>query len=335
MEQKNYIGLVHKSITGQLTDTEKTSYNEWLERPESQEANEDITELWNLSADYTPTAFEPNAAKAFNKFKETIKAEQTQTIKPVSQKAKVISINPFYKFARIAAVVSVLAAALFVFDNYNSENFDTHLQTASVIENSLLDDGTEIWLDKNSSLSLSDDFGNQDRVVKLEGKAYFNVERDESKPFIVQMGNNRLEVLGTSFNIDNSGDVAVVEVESGIVKVSTKTTQETLRVGDVATLNYKEDKIEVSRIKEQNFDWYQSQMNINAVSITDAMDQIGNHFGVSISLSANVDKACKLTSPLMQNVSLDEVFDVLKETHNLKYQKIGESKFEIRFLDCQ
>ncbi len=334
MEHKNYIGLVHKSITGQLSDSEKASYDEWLEQPESKEANQDITDMWNLSAEYTPTSFKPNAAKAFDKFKEAIKADQTEIVAPVAQRARIVSINPFYKFARIAAVISVFAVALFLFNN-KTNDFDTHLQTASVIENSVLDDGTEIWLDKNSSLLVADGFGNNERVVKLEGKAYFNVKRDEAKPFIVHMGDNRLEVLGTSFNIDNSGENTVVEVESGVVKVNTKTAEEVLKVGDVATLNYKEDKIEVSRIKEQNFNWYQSQMNINAVSITEAMKQIGSHFGVNISLSANVDKACKLTSPLMQNVSLDEVFAVLKETHNLKYQKIGVNKFEIRFLDCQ
>lgn len=330
MEQKNYIGLVHKSLTGQLTDAEQSVYENWLLQPESNDLQEEMTEVWNIAADYKPTNFQPNTAQAFHKFKQAIKEESV-----VNTQTKVISINPFYRFARIAAALVLLVAAVFVFNNFNEESFNTHLQTANVIESSTLNDGTEIWLDKNSSLLVSEDFGKDSRNVKLEGKGYFNVKRDEAKPFIVQMGNNKLEVLGTSFNIDNSTEDVVVEVESGIVKINTKNAQETLKVGDVAVMNYAKDEIVVSKINDQKFDWYQSPMNINSVSISEAMDQIGTHYGVNISLSANVDRSCRLTSPLMQNVSIDEVFDVLQETYNLKYQKTGSKSFEIQLLNCK
>jgi len=38
---------------------------------------------------------------------------------------------------------------------------------------------------------------------------------------------------------------------------------------------------------------------------------------------------------LMQNVSLNEVFDVLKETHGMKYQKMCEKEFQIQLLSCK
>ena len=332
MEQKNYIGLVHKSLTGQLTDTEKADYDAWLNQPENKEVEEELNDLWQLSAAYKPTSFEPNTAKAFQKFKNAIKEEADLTAAPT---AKVISINPFYRFARIAAVVGLFAVAMLVFNNYNEDGFNTHLQTASVIENTVLDDGTEIWVDKNSNLLVSNDFGKSERRVQLDGKAYFNVQPDAAKPFIVEMGQNRLEVLGTSFNIDNSSDIVTVEVESGIVKVKTKSSEEVLKVGDVAKLDYSNDKIIISKINEQKFDWYQTPMNINSLPIAEAMDQIGSHFGVNISLAANVDRSCRITSPLMQNVSLNEVFDVLKETHSMKYQKMGEKEFQIQLLSCK
>ena len=90
-----------------------------------------------------------------------------------------------------------------------------------------LSDGTRVWLNANTELEFPVRFVRDKRVVYLKGEAYFEVARDEAKPFIVETNGMKTRVLGTSFNVKAypdereeratllSGSVEVTLVESG------------------------------------------------------------------------------------------------------------------------
>ena len=64
-----------------------------------------------------------------------------------------------------------------------------------------LEDGTKIWMNSESRLRYPVAFFNDTREVYLEGEAYFEVQRDANRPFIVHAGEQKVTVLGTSFGI--------------------------------------------------------------------------------------------------------------------------------------
>ncbi len=65
----------------------------------------------------------------------------------------------------------------------------------------LMQDGTRVWLNADSRLVYPDNFNDRERVVKLEGEAYFEVAKNREKPFRVELGAMDILVTGTSFNI--------------------------------------------------------------------------------------------------------------------------------------
>ena len=67
--------------------------------------------------------------------------------------------------------------------------------------NVTLADGSRVWLNAGSSLRYPEAFTGVRREVVLEGEGYFEVERDERKPFIVRVDGMDLRVLGTSFDV--------------------------------------------------------------------------------------------------------------------------------------
>jgi ferric-dicitrate binding protein FerR (iron transport regulator) len=64
-----------------------------------------------------------------------------------------------------------------------------------------LPDGTEVWLNADSKLTYGKEFGTQSREVSLSGEAFFEVQKDADRPFIIHTGNMDIRVLGTAFNV--------------------------------------------------------------------------------------------------------------------------------------
>ena len=84
----------------------------------------------------------------------------------------------------------------------------------------ILADGTQIKLNAGSKLKYPEQFGSDQRIVTLYGEAFFEVVRDENRPFIVKSKGLMTKVLGTSFNVkafDN--EHTQVTVRTGRVSV--------------------------------------------------------------------------------------------------------------------
>jgi transmembrane sensor len=88
----------------------------------------------------------------------------------------------------------------------------------------VLADGSRIWLNAASSLRYPSFFTGRERSVELTGEGYFEIAKNAAKPFIVTAGPNRVEVLGTHFNINSYADEDNITTTllEGKVKVGTK-----------------------------------------------------------------------------------------------------------------
>jgi len=86
----------------------------------------------------------------------------------------------------------------------------------------ILSDGTEVWLNAQSSLSFPVSFTGRERVVKLTGEGYFKVKHNARKPFKVQTSKQTIEDIGTSFNVYAYTDEGhtVTTVAEGSVQIN-------------------------------------------------------------------------------------------------------------------
>ena len=86
-----------------------------------------------------------------------------------------------------------------------------------------LTDGTHVWLNSGSSMTYPVPFETDARNVSITGEAYFEVAKNKDKPFIVSTPTDRIEVLGTHFNINSYPDETGVRTTllEGSVKIGT------------------------------------------------------------------------------------------------------------------
>ncbi|MBB5438743.1 ferric-dicitrate binding protein FerR (iron transport regulator) [Pedobacter sp. AK017] len=104
-----------------------------------------------------------------------------------------------------------------------------------------LPDKTKVWMNAASSLTYAAGLNQRERKVMLKGEAYFQVAEDKTRPFIVESGGQKIEVLGTWFNVNAYPDEEKVTTTllKGSVKVSGKPGSKILKPGDQSAVNEK------------------------------------------------------------------------------------------------
>lgn len=111
----------------------------------------------------------------------------------------------------------------------------------------ILPDGSKVWLNAASSLSFPTAFGGRERKVLLEGEAYFEIQKDKARPFLVEVGKMKVKVLGTRFDVMAYGDEEAVKTTllDGAVRIwGTQKDSVTLNPGEQAELK-KNQNLEV------------------------------------------------------------------------------------------
>lgn len=107
-----------------------------------------------------------------------------------------------------------------------------------------LEDGSKVWLNKNSILTIPQNFEDKERQVRLFGEAFFEVVHDEKRPFTVLNKSTKIQVLGTSFNVRANEERVRVGVKNGKVDFR-------LRKDEAKSLVLKEGENGIFTIKTQ------------------------------------------------------------------------------------
>lgn len=146
-----------------------------------------------------------------------------------------------------------------------------------------LPDQSRVWMNAASSLTYTASLNEPERRVKLEGEAYFEVTEDKTRPFIVETGSQKVEVLGTHFNINAYTDEEKVTTTllQGSVKVSGKPGYKMLKPGDQSSLN--PNSISVARVDtERAIAWKNNKFLFENDDIQYIMRMIARWYDVDV-----------------------------------------------------
>lgn len=159
-----------------------------------------------------------------------------------------------------------------------------------------LPDGTRVWLNAASSLKFPLSFALlKERRVELKGEAYFEVEKDTAKPFIVQSDRQTVQVLGTHFNINSYADETNTKTTllEGSVKVAAlngaNVAQAILKPGQQARISSGSNPINVVRVDPTTeVAWKNGQFFFENESIENIMKKISRWYDVDVVYEADV-----------------------------------------------
>ncbi|BAU56065.1 FecR family protein [Mucilaginibacter gotjawali] len=202
----------------------------------------------------------------------------------------------------------------------------------------LLADGSKIEVNSLSVLKYPLKFDAKTREVYLSGEAYFDIQHDASKPFIIHTGKVVTTVLGTAFNIkeDKKEHTIVVTVTRG--KVSVANGNQPL---GVITPNQQISFNEISlQHSQKNVDaekaiaWLESNLHFNNVTFADAANQLQQRFKVNISFANDKVKNCRFTGTAIKAEKLDEILNIICMFNNATYKTRPDGSIVIDGPGC-
>lgn len=310
-------------LVGEVTDEEKESLEAWLESSPSNEILfNKIKRVWEAS-EVSEEAFNPDVALAWEKVQKVNNAK----VLPYLNNANTNASKPWYLY--IAASLVLLASVAIGWFALKEDHFiqKLTLQTEKVKAHKkgevTLADGSKVWLNSHTQLYYPETF-DQDRIVYLEGEAFFEVVRDEAKPFFIYTGKGVTKVLGTSFNINTENKTIVVTVANGQVALypdGSPEKQVVLEKGERGVFK-KKDKA-ISKIKNTDINylsWRTGILTFEDASLSTVAEALSKHYHVAIDLKEGNSNHCRLTSTF-KNQTLEEVLELLQLTLDVEIKK--------------
>ena len=229
-------------------------------------------------------------------------------------------------------IAAAAAAAIFLTGAATSElvtgkRQETVLMASSEnISSYTLPDGSKVWLNKNSWLAYNQKFGKRTRQVALKGEGYFEVNRDERRPFIVKMQNNLdIKVLGTTFNACNypSLNKAEVILRSGSVQVSDNGRNEYVILKPNQKFTWNEGTAEISSVNAINCcRWFEHRLVFDNVKLKDILENLSHKYQTEISLNVG-NLADKHMSMTIRDESVEDILDILTTLLPIRWRYQG------------
>jgi len=183
-----------------------------------------------------------------------------------------------------------------------------------------LPDGSKVWLNAASSLKYPAAFTGNERKVEITGEAYFEIAKDESRPFKVQLNQMEVEVLGTHFNINGYTDEEVIRTTllEGRVKINTQDGHNFLKPGQQAQLQ-KSGRIKLvdQADLEETMAWKDGNFQFENSDIQTVMRQIARWYDVEIEYKGTVSR--HFIGTISRNVNLSQVLTMLQQTGEVKF----------------
>ena len=198
--------------------------------------------------------------------------------------------------------------------------------TLAEVRNLTLPDGTEVTLNRYSSLTCPKRFEHGRRDVRLQGEAYFEVSKDTRRPFTVEAGGMEVQVLGTHFNVEAyPADTEVrTTLLEGSVAVSTDHDKKRLLLqpNEAAVYNRHTGLLrqEATPAADDEIAWSRGLFLFRQQTLQEIARQLSNAFRTPIRIEDAQLATYRLTATFSSGESLTEILDVLQQAGHFGYR---------------
>ena len=321
--------LLARIFNDEASTEEKAQLELWKQEGEDNlKALQEMGVIWDDSnelKDYHQ--YDEN--KAWQKLNSAIVSEELKT--PVKNE----SYSIVRRFMPLAASLLLLVAVGLGIKTYLNSDVLTEPTTfaANAIDKQdiLLEDNSKILLDRNSRLEVLSDFEDE-RIVSLSGRAYYEVKSDIENPFTIKTNHGEVTVVGTEFTLSTTAEKTELFLYEGRVnythngKVIEIKPSEAILVENGEILKYRFNK-------QNGKSWISDKLVFEGATVSEVFKTLETHYGIEISTNSKfVDANCTFSS-VYSRASLKDILEEMSAFFSFDYVE-RDGKIMIKKLSC-
>ena len=203
-------------------------------------------------------------------------------------------------------------------DGSNNVHIDPDAYTTKII---LLADGSTVWLHTGSTLTYDTNFNGGDRRVKLCGEGFFDIAKDPKHPFTVEVGDMKVCVHGTKFNVRASADndIMVSLLEGSISLDIGDGTHRQLQPGEIARYDTqtREISIECGNVAMESC-WAAGKLSFEKQSLGEVCRYMARWYDTQIQIDQSLEHNYAYTFTIT-NEPLEEILRIMSRINPIVY----------------
>ncbi|SOD12830.1 FecR family protein [Pedobacter xixiisoli] len=323
MEDKIWNYII-KRLTGVETEESKLFLDQWLNASdENVKLYHEAEQLWKWTGSVSKSVIEDN--------------ENVITHPAVEQNRRK-SFKGIIKYGVAASLAVFTSLSVYYLSRSKSQVDDVeiaytvHKAVNGKVMKVTLPDSSTIWLNAGSEVSYPKDFHTRKtRAIQLIGEAFFEVTHNEKQPFVVESGNLKTIVYGTSFNVNSykGNKQSSVTVKTGKVGVLLKqdslSKPTMLLPGNRLVYHRDNGKLEKTTIfKEDIANWINGGLAFDQATPQEVFATLARKFDVEFSFEETAFEGCKITAKF-PNQSLETILTTLSASLRVKFKEDGKA----------
>ena len=320
--------LLAKYLSRQCTQAELEEVNRWLnEDAEHPLLLEKLKRQWEAVQVDASVFVIPDKAAVWNKVQARIRDKAKQV--PMYSRSLLIRVSSVAAFIALVLGFSLSFLLNGQKESWQASQFENVVMAPSGQKTQLvLPDGTLVWLNSGSRLSYNYQYSTKDRVVYLEGEAFFDVKKDTQYPFIVKAGAVDVKVHGTAFNVSAYADEddIMVALLRGKVSLLSATDQKLLAYlspDQEATVSKRSLSCRVESCDASiESSWHHNLLKFDGTPAKEVWKKLERWYGVDIALSnVSPSQAYWFT---IKTESLTELWEMINKITPIEYKLDGK-----------
>ena len=319
--EKNIEELLFSYCEGKLSGDERKHVEEWISASkENEKLAKAVHELY-WAADTLSVMDKVDADKALKKAKGKLVRRKFKTV--------------FLWAERAAAIMFIPLLSAYLLQIKNTDVVEARMMeirtNPGMTTAFVLPDGTNVSLNSGSVLRYPEFFSEDKREVELIGEAFFDVTKDPNKRFVVKTtGDERVEVLGTSFNMEAfPGDsILSTTLLEGKVRFVSDTGSVQMNPGEKLVYNNKTSKAKLTKTNgEAETAWKYGKIIFDNTPFNEVLRMLSKRFNVDFVVKNEKYRKDSFTGTFSTQ-RLEQVLDVFSISSKIKWRYIPTDKTE-------
>ncbi|WP_298647002.1 FecR family protein [uncultured Proteiniphilum sp.] len=224
-------------------------------------------------------------------------------------------------------IVSILYMRTLIYESNTPEEYNTLVVPAGQRIHLILADNTDIWLNANSTFRYPSEFSKKNRTVYLDGEAFFDVSKDDKKPFVVKTAPGDIKVTGTSFNVEaysKQGGFEASLFEGSVEIYRDEAKLASLRPNEIGVMT--DNQITITPISDTDkYLWRKGLIAFSDKKLEEILLTFEKYFAVEIQINTEQLPQHTYTGKFRQSDGVDYALRVLQKSIRFSYERDEET----------